>query len=142
MSKPKIYLSGAMTGVSFEEQNEWRQKFVDWFENVAECFNPVAHFSEHYCDNNLADFTGYKSDREVMNFELNELRKSDLVIANLTKPNSLGTMAEIAIAYELRIPVYGITDKPSKLHPWQRDMCERIFKSYESCAMYLLDHYL
>lgn len=142
--KKRIYLSGAMTGLSFEEQLRWRRDLQIALDEFAICFNPPAHFSEHYIDNELTDSSGYKSDREVMNFDLHELRKSDLVIVNFDNggDKSLGTMAEIAIAHELRIPVLGFGIDKTKLHPWQRDMCERIFNSSTSCVMYLIDHYL
>jgi len=141
--KRKIYLSGPMTGLPLEKQLEWRRNFIYMVGDGAECFNPPAHFSDQYIDNDLTDFSGYKSDREVMDFDLWNLEESEIVVVNFDdNPLSLGTMAEVAIAYAYRIPVFGFCTNPDKLHPWQRDMCYRMFKSYESCAMYLLDHYL
>jgi len=141
--KRKIYLSGPMSGLPFEMQMAWRRDFIDIVGDRAECFNPPAHFSDYYIDNNVTDFSGYKSDREVMDFDLWNLEESDIVVVNFDdSPLSLGTMAEVAIAYACRIPVFGFCKNPDKLHPWQRDMCYRMFESYKTCAIYLLNHYL
>ena len=141
----RIYLSGSMTGTKFEDQMEWRC----WFEQALKdtgvyCFNPPAHFSPDYADNNLSDSSGYRSDREVMQYDLLQLSKADLVIVNFDIGNksSLGTMAEIAIAYDHRIPIIGICKNMYTLHPWQRDMCERIFSTKEWALQYLVTHYV
>jgi len=52
-----------------------------------------------------------------MEFDLNKVRHSDLIICNFNDMFSLGTMAELAIAYERRIPVIGLDINKQTLHP-------------------------
>ena len=98
MEVVKIYLSGGMGKLSFEEQSKWRNqvinaiKFGDYcYEKKPIFFNPIDYynFTEVRC----------KSEREVMEFDLNALRHSDLVIVNFNDPKSLGTCAELGVAY-------------------------------------------
>ncbi len=141
----RVYLSGSMTGVKFEDQVRWRVWFADALEDAdVYCYNPPAHFSPDYIDNTATDASGYHDDREVMQYDLLQLAKSDLVIVNFDIGNkqSLGTMAEIAIAYSHRIPIIGICKDINTLHPWQRDMCERILSSKEWALAYLAMHYI
>ena len=84
----------------------------------------------------------YKSQAEVMNHDLHKLRKSDLVIANFNDMYSLGSMAELAIAHERRIPVIGLDIDRQTLHPWQVCMCERIFTDIDEMLEYIKDFYL
>ena len=107
METCRVYLSGGMGNLSFEEQSKWRKQVINailygdyHYEKKPIFFNPVDYY-------NFTDVR-YKSEREVMQFDLNALRHSDLVIVNFNDPKSLGTCAELAIAYEMKIPIIGI----------------------------------
>lgn len=84
----------------------------------------------------------YESQKEVMEFDLNRVRHSDLVIANFNDMNSLGTMSEIAIAYERKIPIIGLDVDKQDLHPWQIEMCNRIFTNIGELFEYIENFYL
>ena len=84
----------------------------------------------------------YKTHREVMRLDLHMLRNSDLVIANFNDMYSLGSMSEIAIAYDRGIPVIGLNENKQSLHPWQQCMCERIFDNIDVMLDYIEDFYL
>ena len=84
----------------------------------------------------------YISEREVMELDLNKLRNSDLVIINFNDMYSLGSMAELAIAYERRIPIIGLDVDIQVLHPWQWKMCNRIFYDIDEMLDYVEDFYL
>ena len=84
----------------------------------------------------------YISEREVMELDLDKLRRSDLVIINFNDMYSLGSMAELAIAYEKRIPVIGLNIDRQVLHPWQECMCNRIFNDIDELLDYVEDFYL
>ena len=93
----KLYLSGGMGSLSFEEQSEWRLKIINAIkfgeydcEKKAVFFNPVDYYN--------FEEVQHKSEREVMEFDLNALRNSNLVIVNFNDPKSIGTTAELAIA--------------------------------------------
>ena len=139
MKKFSIYLAGAMSGISFEESNAWRKNITKLLNNTyadtkVKCINP----NDYY---NFKEVT-YDSEREVMEFDLHKVRHSDLVIVNFSCPKSLGTMAELAIAYEHRIPVIGLNEIGQNLHPWQIEMCNKIFRNENDLVNYVIDFYL
>ena len=55
---------------------------------------------------------------------------------------SLGSMSELAIAYDRRIPIIGLDDNKQELHPWQIEMCNRIFDDINEMLDYVVDYYL
>lgn len=141
METVKIYLSGAMGSVSFEEQSKWRKqvieaiKFGDYdYEKKPAFFNPVDYF-------NFKE-ARHKTEREVMEFDLNALRNSNLVIVNFNDPASLGTCSELAIAYEMKIPIIGINKDGKVLHPWLESFCNRMCSSIKEAVEYTVDFYL
>lgn len=135
-----IYLSGAITGIPFEEANEWRDKITDSLRELGEpnihIFNPAIHFTE------LQVQTGIATNKDIMLTELNKLRKSDYVIYNCHYPGSLGSMAELAIAYERNIPILAFNNSDQELHPWIKEMCTRVFNTEEEMIHYFINHCL
>lgn len=138
-----IYLSGGMQkfgAENFEESNKWRTYCKDALTShecgyrVRVC-NPNDLF-------NFKDEPQYTSNREVMNLDLHKLRQSNLVIVNFNDRWSLGTMSEIAIAYDRNIPIIGVNELEQDLHPWQECMCERIFNNIDEMLDYIEDFYL
>ena len=140
METVKIFLSGGMANLSFEEQLKWRKQVMDAIKYNYECekkpifFNPISYYN--------FEEVRYKTQREVMNFDLNGLRHSDLVIANFNDPSSLGTCAELAIAYDMKIPVVGINKDDKELHPWLECFCDRMCGSIKEAVEYVVDFYL
>jgi nucleoside 2-deoxyribosyltransferase len=137
----KIYLSGGMGNLSFEEQSKWRQQITNEIlygdhhcEKKVSFFNPVNYFN--------FEEVRHKSEREVMEFDLNGIRNSDLVIVNFNNPSSLGTCAELAIAYEMKIPIIGINKDGKELHPWLECFCNRMCTSLREAAEYVVEFYL
>ena len=138
-----IYLCGGMGKFgkdNFDEGNRWR-KYCKQALETHECnhkviaVNPNDYF-------NFADEPQYKTQDEVMRLDLHKLRNSDLVIANFNDMYSLGSMSEIAIAYDRGIPVIGLNESKQSLHPWQQCMCERIFDDIDVMLDYIEDFYL
>lgn len=134
-----IYLAGAMSGITFEEANIWRRSFTKSMKYIysdikVNCINP----NDYY---NFKEIT-YDSEREVMEFDLYKVRHSDLIVVNFEHPVSLGTMAELTIAYEYKIPVIGLNINHEKLHPWQVEMCNKIFNNENELTHYICDYYL
>jgi nucleoside 2-deoxyribosyltransferase len=77
-----------------------------------------------------------------MEFDLNALRHSDLVIVNFNDPKSLGTCAELAIAKELHIPVIGINKDKYDLHPWLVEFTTRMCDDIREAVSHVVDFYL
>jgi nucleoside 2-deoxyribosyltransferase len=144
MDTYKIYLCGGMGKFgkeNFDEGNLWRrycQKTLESYECdfLVKTINPNNYF------NFKDEPRRYKSEREIMEFDINKVRNSDLIIVNFNDMYSLGSMAELAIAYERRIPVIGLNETKQNLHHWQIEMCIRIFDDIDELLDYVEDFYL
>ena len=144
MKEMNVYLAGGMGKFGkneFDKANTWRVLIKQFLENneygvKVNCINPNDYF------NFIEDKPSYKSQREVMEFDLNKVRHADLIIVNFNDMYSLGTMAEIAIAYEKRIPILGLDVDYQELHPWEIEMCNRIFNNTNELFDYLNNFYL
>ena len=142
MQNMRIYLCGGMSKFNkenFNEGNKWRVLCKEVFENCDSQYyvdNPNDYF------NFIEEPRRYQSQREIMEFDLNKVRNADLVIINFNDMYSLGSMAELAIAYEKRIPVIGLDVDNQELHPWQIEMCNRIFNNIVDLIDYVEDFYL
>ena len=138
-----IYECGGMQKFgknNFEESNKWRvycKSALEAFEGSCKVhvINPNAYF-------NFVDVPKQDNENEVMRFDLYKLRNSNLVIANFNDKYSLGSMSEIAIAYDRGIPVIGLNEDNQILHSWQVCMCERIFLNINEMIDYIEDFYL
>ena len=143
MKEYKIYLSGGMQKFgkeNFDKSNDWREYCKTALE-TCECDYKVKVCNPNDLFN-FKDKPQYASQREVMNLDIHKLRQSDLVIVNFNDKWSLGTMSEIAIAYDRCIPVIGINPDNQDLHPWQECICERIFNNIDEMLDYIQDFYL
>ena len=141
METYRIYLSGGMGSLSFEEQSKWRKQVIDaikfgdyHYEKKPVFFNPVDYY-------NFTEVR-HRSEREVVEFDLNGLRNSDLVIVNFNDPKSIGTAAELAIAYEMKIPVVGINSKNQELHPWLVEFTTRMCEDIREAVEHTVEFYL
>lgn len=140
MEKFQIYLAGGMTDLTPEEQYNWRNELKWELEDYKcgykiKCINPVEYY-------NTFNNTNYDSDLEVMKFDLYKVKHSDLIIVNFNNMGSLGTMAELAIAYDHDIPVIGLNTSEQQLHPWQFCMCSKIFNNVDAMLDYIKNYYL
>lgn len=139
-----IYLAGGMGKFgkdNFDEGNQWRVYCKKVLEGC-ECDYKVKVTNPNDYFNFVENPPTYASQREVMEFDLNKVRNSDLLIVNFNDMYSLGTMAEIAIAYEKKIPIIGLDRDKQDLHPWQIEMCNRVFDDIYEMVAYVRDYYL
>ena len=144
MKNYQIYLCGGMGKFgkdNFEEGNKWRTYCKNTLE-TCECNYNVLAINPNSYFNFSHEPKRYETQREVMEFDLHKLRTSDLVIINFNDMYSLGSMAELAIAYELKIPVVGLDIQKQDLHPWEVEMCNRIFHDIDEMLDYVEDFYL
>lgn len=143
----KIFLSGGITGLSDEENSEWRSEiYSQVLVNYRNCtvVNPVTHFNPN-------NGTSEELEKEGMSFCLSHLMTSDAVIVNLNKTDSIGTAQELMLAHELHIPIIGFVKRSllDKVHPWIKAEVIKIFTYNDEdkppateCATYVLHHYL
>ena len=140
MESVKIYLSGAMGSVSFEEQSKWRNQIINEIKFNCHCekkpvfFNPVAYYN--------FEERRHKTEKEIVEFDLNAVRNSDLIIVNFNDPKSLGTCAELAIAYDKHIPIIGINNGGAELHPWLVEFTTRMCDDVREAVSHVVDFYL
>ena len=136
-----VYLSGGMSNLSFEEQNKWRQQVKDAIlysdydlKKNPVFFNPVDYFN--------FEVNEHKTEKEPFEYDLYQLRNSDLVIVNFNAPNSIGTAMELMLAYELRIPVIGLNKDGVELHPWLTEIPMRICTDMRELCDYVVKFFL
>lgn len=139
-----IYLCGGMGKFgkdNFDEGNKWR-KYCKQALETCECDFRVRAINPNDYFNFVDKPPQYNTQDEVMRLDLHKLRNSNLVIANFNDMYSLGSMSEIAIAYDRGIPVIGLNESNQDLHPWQVCICERIFTNIDEILDYIQDFYL
>ena len=144
MSKYFAYLAGGMGKFgkeNFNEGNEWRKHCKQALESF-ECDFKVRVCNPQDFFNFRDDPPQYKTNAEVMRLDLYKLRNSDIVIVNFNDVYSLGSMSEIAVAYDRVIPVIGLNETHQVLHQWQEEFCERIFNDIDEMLDYIQDFYL
>lgn len=137
----KMYLSGGMTDISLEEQTKWRKQFCDavkygdydYTKNPI-FFDPTQKYSIFEKE--------HKSEREAFEYDLYNLRNSDLVVVNFNSPKSLGTAMELILAKELGIPVIGLNKDNKELHPWLVECSTRICDNMRELVEHVTEFYL
>lgn len=140
METVKIYLSGGMGSLSFEEQSKWRRQVIEAITYNYDCkkkpvfFNPVNYYN--------FEEVRYRSEREVMEFDLNALRNSNLIVVNFNDPKSIGTAMELMLAKERNTPVIGFGVNGQTIHPWLLECCTRICDSLKEIVEHIVEFYL
>ena len=135
----RMYLAGGMTGLSFKEQTEWRDEFTNGITDRREnerilVFNPVKAYN--------LEVKTHKTEREPFYYDIYNLKKSDIVIVNIDKQDSIGTCMEIAIAHDNGIPIVALHTNDAPIHPWIDMCCLRICDSMDELVDYIADYYL
>lgn len=143
-NKLTIYLAGRMGGLTKTEYNTWREVLRKKLEIAAECCNSIIQVinpADYFDFDNMEGHT----DKEIMQFDLNMVRQSDIVIANVNGINeSIGTSIEVYEAWKNNIPVIAYDERGdyNLIHPWLKCCFTRV----ESCAMdmceYIKDFYM
>lgn len=143
MNDYRIYLAGAMSCLSYDEYMAWRVKFTHDVNALAHdyeikqnvvIFNPCSYYN---FEEKL-----HKTEREPFEFDLYNLKRSDLVVANLNNQYSIGTCMELAIAKDRQIPVIGLKENDSELHPWISECCTRVCDDMDELVYHVIDYYL
>jgi nucleoside 2-deoxyribosyltransferase len=124
----KVYLAGIIDGKKIKQCREWRAKIIDHYKNWKnsghnygnlEFLNPL-----NGEDNISADgFTSNLPPSAILMKDYNAIKMSDLFVANMdvfgVKRYPIGTLMEIAFAYEFRKPIILISKEPIyKKHPF------------------------
>lgn len=137
----RVYLSGGMGNLSFEEQTKWRKqfqnaiKFGDYdYEKKPVFFDPTQYYN--------FEEKRHKNEREIFEFDLYNLRKSNLVVVNFNDPKSIGTAMELMLAKEYHIPVIGFGVNGQNIHPWLLESCTRVCNDIRETISHVVEFYL
>ena len=133
-----------MQGLTFEEMNNWRLEISAQLNLMDNCkdiklkvFNPVDFYN--FEKNN------YKSEDEIMDFDLQHATGSDFLIVNLENLNSsTGTTIEIDRCHQKGITIlaFGSKENEKTLHPWLKRMIRRIENTDSELCDYIRDFVL
>ena len=135
MSKFKIYLFGQMSGLTYEEMNEWREeatKILQLSSDLILTVNPC-HFY-----NFLIDANTY-TEKEVKLFDLHQVRTSNLLLGKMS--NSIGTAQELQVAEDNHIPIIGYGDS-NNVHPWMMLALTKMCPTLEDAIDHIVKFYL
>lgn len=138
MSKFKVYLAGAMSNLSFEEMNDWRVKATKLFKQYPDnihTINPVVHY------NFEMDSSTY-TNHEVKEFDLYQVKNSNMILVNLDHPNSIGTAIELECASRFwNIPVIAFGGENYFVHPWVELCLDKRCHSLEEAVEHIIEYY-
>lgn len=134
----KIYLCGGMTGLSDEEQKNWRisvKHELNQYIRQGEVlyFDPTEYYIEPS-----------PNDEDIsMKFDLRNLIESNLVVCNISSnPFSVGTNIELGVAHNVGIPVITYNPKNIEMHPWQKNISDFEIDDIERLVEIIRDYYL
>ena len=122
--KKKVYLAGPISGLTWNETEVWRDIFKKRLEDFSPHivgYSPLREKDKMMLNGPIADSyegTLFSSQRAIMSRDFFDVKTSDAIVANLSgaKTVSIGTVMEIAWAYQLRIPVIIICNPENKIH--------------------------
>ena len=143
--KLTIYLGGKMSGLSKDGYIRWRKELTDalYDESVLvgsniQVINPATYFDFDNMDRHL--------EKEVMQFDLNMVRQSDIVIVNVDDvSSSIGTAVELYEANLLNIPVIAYTYSGvvnDSIHPWIQECLSTVQMCKQELIDYVRDFYM
>lgn len=112
----KVYLAGPITGCSWDETENWRDQFKSFHIPRVECFSPLrgkgylkgeTSIKDHY---DQVESRTMSSAKAIMTRDSFDVRTADALVVNFTgaKKVSIGTVMEIAWAWQNRTPVIAI----------------------------------
>ena len=117
MGKLTVYLAGPISGCDYLEATDWRDYVEDALNSSeVKCLNPMRN-KEMLEEETSMSPLGYDhpltTQRGVMTRDHNDCIHADLVFVNLLGPKrvSIGTVMELAWAWEKRIPIVCLMEK-------------------------------
>ena len=131
----KVYLSGGIAGMTFEEANVWRSQVTEQLRSFGiQALNPLRGRMF------LGTAEGEDFDpNELVQRDLRDIRNCDLVLVHMELP-SLGTSMEIWQAHYIeKKPVILVTTNPHiSGHPWVRVASTKMFADMDKAIEYIV----
>ena len=121
MSKPKIYLAGAISGLTYDDAEAWRHGVASALSPDIECFSPLRNKQYLRSEGVLEQsypHSAFSSDRGINTRDHWDCMTSDLIFVNLLGASrvSIGTVMEIAWAYAYRKPCVVVMEPSGNVH--------------------------
>ena len=140
----KIYTAGKMSGITFEDQMKWRKEFEHCLREHTDKQLSFLHPPLYYNYESI----NHKTEAEIKEWELNQLRDCNIVIVNLRDVNTtVGTHFELGFINAVNmfgnkhIYVIGIGDE-TNIHPWIELSMFRQEPNIESACDYITEYLL
>lgn len=140
----RIYTAGKMSGIPFEEQMQWRKEFENSMKTFTDKKLSFLHPPLYYNYEKL----NHKTEAEIKEWELNQIRECDIVIVNLNGINTtVGTHFELGFINAINmlgtkhIYVIGIGEE-TNIHPWIELSIFRHEPNIESACEYIAEYLL
>lgn len=147
----RIYTAGKMAGLSSYDQMEWRKRIEISVRHAADIVGISQSEIKFIHPPMFYQYgkTYFQSEREVKDWDLNQVRNSDIVIVDLdTVETSTGTHYELGMVDAVNsfgnkhIFVIGIGGENKVLHPWIEDTLHRREADYDDAADYIVNYLL
>lgn len=110
-----VFLSGPITGLSYAESTEWRKYVQDNLPDNVIAFSPLRNKPHLKEESSLLDHYDHvlSTSKSITKMDYFDVKRSDLILVNLlnTKRVSIGTVMEIAWAYEMGKPIIVAMEK-------------------------------
>lgn len=118
-----IFLSGGIDGLTSDERTKWRYLFKRYI-GYTDCDAKIIAMTDFLKGN-----TKETAEKEGFIYCTHWVKKSDVVVVNLNKPDSIGTAQEVMLAHYLGKPIIMICNvaNKDKIHPWYREEATTIF---------------
>lgn len=117
MNNKKIYLAGPITGKSWGQSENWRDRFKQALKDTAphiQGFSPLREKGFLQGETSIKDSydTMFSSQKAIMSRDFFDCQTADAIVANFTGSTtvSIGTVMECAWAYQRRIPLIIISE--------------------------------
>lgn len=118
----KVYLAGPIGGLTYDEAEGWREQLRSWNIPGVQLFSPLrgkTHTREErdYDGDTLGDRM-MSTGRAVMLRDSHDCFTADILVVNFlgAKRISIGTVMELAWAYDRRIPTIVVMEERGNVH--------------------------
>ena len=118
-----VYLAGGINGLSDEDANDWREHAKGRLK--CDTLDPMRR-----------DYRGKEDESvgEIVHGDLEDIDKSDVVLASCVRP-SWGTAMEIHYAaYIAHKPVFAVVPEGRAVSPWLRYYTEAVYATFDEAV--------
>ena len=113
----RIYLAGPMTGLTMEECSIWRDKVGEDMGEYVACYSPCRNKDYLKGTGDLPAVVEFgkplSTSKAIVARDYNDVSNADVILCNMlgAKTISIGTVSELAWAWQLRIPIVLIMEE-------------------------------